>query len=228
MKRKNQFTLIELLVVIAIIAILAGMLLPALNRSREQANITRCRGNYRQIYLAAFNYADDNEGYPPMRCAWGGGLRGPYTYMYINGYLPLQRMNTKSVIHCSLYPETEYCINGNGNSTHNFGLIAHYIWNQKMGYVHHKSGEIYKPIKFNKMQSPSKVAILAHAPIKLLTYDDKVYGDALITEAFKKDLKRFHNEDYRMVISAAGDVATYNIDYWNENLKTYTNNPDKR
>lgn len=63
-RRRKAFTLIELLVVVAIIGILAGMLLPVLNQSREKGRSAKCIANLKQIGLAMGLYGDDYGYYP--------------------------------------------------------------------------------------------------------------------------------------------------------------------
>ncbi len=62
MVKRRGFTLIELLVVIAIIAVLMAILMPALNRAREQGKRMVCLGNLKQMGLAWIMYADENDG----------------------------------------------------------------------------------------------------------------------------------------------------------------------
>lgn len=82
-KTKSFFTLIELLVVIAIIAILAAMLLPALNNARETARSSQCVSNLKQQGNAMMLYGDDNGGFVPVLATptgsdfWPGRL-APY------------------------------------------------------------------------------------------------------------------------------------------------------
>ncbi|MCK6487079.1 MAG: prepilin-type N-terminal cleavage/methylation domain-containing protein [Planctomycetes bacterium] len=87
-RQRRAFTLIELLVVIAIVAILAGLLLPALEAVRKSAHQAACGSNLRQISLGIVNYTVDNRGFLPtaystvLGSPWFDWFQGPaYTYI---------------------------------------------------------------------------------------------------------------------------------------------------
>ena len=78
--KKKDFTLIELLVVIGIIAILAAMLLPALNKARSKAKRIQGLSNLKQIGLALHSYSDTFNGYMPCYKAETDSTSGLFTY----------------------------------------------------------------------------------------------------------------------------------------------------
>lgn len=88
---KKQFTLIELLVVIAIIAILAGMLLPALSTARERGRMSKCVSNMKQIGMTQLMYGGDFNDWNMLPYDKGETSQAAKMYRYLiqNKYLPV-------------------------------------------------------------------------------------------------------------------------------------------
>ncbi len=206
--RLDRFTLIELLIVIAIIAILAALLLPALNRTRQMAYSVRCTTNFRQIYIAAVNYADTYQYLPGRSRALG-----PYHYMYSAGFLPIRK---NGILSCSLYPEEIYCVSG--SSANNY-LYPQYIWSSNIGYTKNDGVTVvYEHIKLHAVKKPSLCLLMGAAPKAWMEGPDKGVGTVeLQSYTFNPGfLERFHTFNLRKSLSAAGSVQEISIHEFNQ------------
>jgi len=166
----KKFTLIELLVVIAIIAILAAMLLPALNRARDKARETSCQGNIKQIMFGVQLYAQSNNDYaPPSR-----GGTWPWWALVINEITPYPDYktfdNNLKVLHCPAESSTYMA-----SATQDAGTSAHLTtsyWRMQTNYAYYVRcgaldwypaqswATLYGPVKLSKFGKQASQAVL--------------------------------------------------------------------
>ena len=172
MKSRAGFALIELLVVIAIIAILAGLLLPALARAKESSRTTACRNNLKQIALSTILYTTDHQDfYPPsLRSApWPDSLRPYY--------------QTSNVLQCAT-AERSRNPSPSTNLTPNLTQHRHFIMNGFADWIRTTHGdasyEQFRKGQFSKSLPEAAVA----APSRTIIFGEKATQSA----AFYVDL----------------------------------------
>jgi len=127
-KRKTEFTLLELLIVIAIIAILAGILLPALNSARLKAKETDCTGRKKQLAQMAMLYSTDNGDYICGSYFRGSGGGAMLSGLLRTGYVQSQKIIDKLAL-CSMQERVISNYTSNGNTGPTTGFYARFTQN---------------------------------------------------------------------------------------------------
>lgn len=148
--KKQCFTLIELLVVIAIIAILAGMLLPALNNAREKGRGTACINNLKSIGTTLHMYTTDNDDILPGENTKADNRWSLQLFKYLYPGQATNQINLRnSIYYC---PSDKHNCKYNDVSFISYGM-NHYL--SALAIVSWKEVAIPYPIKITKIPNPS-------------------------------------------------------------------------
>ena len=198
---KKTFTLIELLVVIAIIAILAGMLLPALGKARERGKMARCMSNQNNMYKGMYLYSMDNESFcPPATFAgpWSSPSDGG---LWLGNPVKVTSTAANTVNWAWVLVGGKYLTDqqvlGGGPDIVGMNKFAATVGNNTYSTNTGKQGAFWK---MDKVRHPSLVILFADGP---------KYSNVAYHASYYVDVRPSFRHDNRMIcVKIAGNADT--------------------
>ena len=207
MRKNNCFTLIELLVVIAIIAILAGMLLPALNKARESARSTACLNNLKQNGTMILMYANSNRGVFMVfsEVADGTSPWADFAMNYSSSDPAQAKAMTRSLA-CPSLPLADWDGSYNGLKWNTYGIWNLTEWLPE-SYWRILDGGKHQFYKIDRIRRPSSLPMLADT---LNNQDKQSYTFSHIQTGTTKPLVAFRHGNRTNAWFADGHAAARN------------------